>query len=226
MVTEKNPKEDLKFQYRRTLEISIVASLVFNICIFRALPEIPFGPDLERSQNLEIYVEDIPPTEQVRNLPPPPPRPSVPVPSESEDLPEDLTIESTDLALDLSELPPPPPPQESNIDDEYMFVPYDEPPVPIGGMAAILENLKYPEIAKKAGLEGSVVVGALIGIDGRTLQTRILRDSGTSLGFEKAAAAAVMQARWKPAKQRDRAVKVWISIPIRFKLVTPTQPTT
>jgi len=209
---------DLKLHHQQTLEWAVILSLTLHILLFRALPEFRLGSKISRSKAIQIEVADIPPTEQLRKIEPPPPRPSVPVPSENEDLPDDLTIETTDLSLDLSELPPPPPPREDNIDDHYVFVPYDEPPVPIGGMAAIRAHLKYPEIAKKAELEAKVVVGALIGVNGRTLKTRILKRSGMSVGFEKAAQSAVMQVRWKPAKQRERKVKVWISIPIHFQL--------
>jgi len=226
MVSQKNPKIDLKLHHRQTLEWALILSLSLHLFLFRALPDLRVGNKVARAKAIQIQVEEIPPTEQLRKLEPPPPRPSVPVPSEDEDVPDDLTIETTDLSLDLSELPPPPPLREDNINEHYVFVPYDEAPTPIGGMAAIRAHLKYPEIAKKAGLEAKVVVGALIGVDGRTLNTRILKGSGMSVGFEKAAQAAVMQVRWKPAKQRERPVKVWISIPIHFQLATPQKNAT
>jgi TonB family protein len=37
-------------------------------------------------------------------------------------------------------------------------------------------------------------------------------------GFSEAAAKAVKQVRFKPAKQRDQAIGVWIAIPINFRL--------
>ncbi len=217
MYPVKASEADLKLKYKATLEVSIIASLVLHIILFRAFPGFEMNATNVTEKAIIIEVEDIPVTEQVRNIPPPPARPVVPVPSESEDIPEDLTIESTNLNLDLSELPPPPPPGD-NVDDGYVFVPYDQAPVPIGGMLAINAFLRYPEIARKAGMEGTVIVAALVSTSGRTLKTTILQDSGTLVGFEKAAQAAVMQVEWKPAKQRDRAVKVWISVPIRFKL--------
>jgi len=39
------------------------------------------------------------------------------------------------------------------------------------------------------------------------------------MGFSEAAQKAVMLVKWKPAKQRDRAVKVWVSVPVRFQLI-------
>ncbi|RMD92283.1 MAG: energy transducer TonB [Calditrichaeota bacterium] len=216
MARKKNPKADLKAQYRKTMEIAIIISLVFHLFIFHGLPEFRATPIELKPKSIEIKVEDIPQTQQ-KVLPPPPARPSVPIPTESEEVPEDLTIESTELNWDLSQLPPPPPPKE-DIDQGYVFVPYDEPPRPIGGMAAIRKHLHYPEIARKLGIEGIVVVGVLIDENGNPIKTQVLKDSGYKLGFEEAAQAAVMSVKWIPAKQRDRKVKVWVSIPIRFRL--------
>ncbi|MFQ6112465.1 MAG: energy transducer TonB, partial [bacterium] len=125
--------------------------------------------------------------------------------------------ESTEL--DLTEIPPPPtPPMDEGIEGGYVFIPYDEPPVPIGGYAAIKRNLVYPDLARKAGVEGTVIVGVLIDERGNTIKTQVLKPSGLNIGFEKAAQEALINVKWKPAKQRDRAVKVWVSIPIRFSL--------
>jgi protein TonB len=98
-----------------------------------------------------------------------------------------------------------------------MFIPHDEPPVPIGGFAAIHKNLIYPDIAQRAGIEGKVVVNAKIGIDGTVKYTRIMK----SIGFEqcdKAAADAIKSVKWKPAKQRDLPVEVWIAVTVTFQL--------
>lgn len=211
----KTPEADLKQKYQKTLEVALIFSLLIHFGLFHALPEFGAGFKEIKAKPIEIQVEDIPQTEQFK-LPPPPPRPSVPIPTESEDVPEDVTIESTEL--DLSELPPPPPLPDRGIEEGYVFIPYDEPPSPIGGMAAIKKNLKYPELARKAGIEGTVIVGVLIDEKGNPIKTQVLKGAGIDIGFEEAAAAAVMSVKWKPAKQRDRAVKVWVSIPIHFAL--------
>ncbi|MFQ5754243.1 MAG: energy transducer TonB, partial [bacterium] len=158
----KKPEVKLKINYRRTFELALIVSLLLHLGFFHMLPEFEIVTSEIKSKPIEIKVEDIPQTEQVRNLPSPPARPTMPIPTESEDIPEDVTIESTELQLDLSKIPPPPPPPEDEgIEERYVFVPYDEPPYPIGGYAAIQKNLKYPEIARKAGIEGLVIIGIL-----------------------------------------------------------------
>lgn len=222
MTRQKNPEANLKLQYRKAIELSVVAALVFTIILFHATPDWDMGPKKIEAADVEIKVEDIPQTEQIKKAPPPP-RVAVPIPTESEEIPEDLTIETTEL--DISEIPPPPPPpDEQSMYDSYVFIPYDEPPVPVGGLGAIRENLRYPKIAQQAGIEAKVIVGALIDERGNVVKTQILNDSGFSMGFEEAAQNAVMSVKWKPAKQRDNPVKVWVSVPIRFSLAKSAGP--
>jgi TonB family protein len=97
------------------------------------------------------------------------------------------------------------------------FVPYDIPPLPIGGETAIAKNIRYPELAKKAGIEGTVIVQAKIGIDGHVEETKILKGIPNT-GLDKAAEEAIKQVKFHPAKQRDKEVAVWVSLPVRFKL--------
>jgi protein TonB len=217
-MARKTLQDELKRNYRKTFELALVVSLFLHLILFQGLRGVEMQERPPVPKAIQIEVEDIPITQQFHR-PPPPPRPSVPIPTESEEVPEDVTIESTEL--DLSQLPPPPPPPESmgeDIEAGYVFVPYDEAPQLIGGMESIKRNLVYPELARKAGVEGLVVVGVLIDERGRPVKTQILKASGARIGFEEAATAAVMKTRWIPAKQRDRAVKVWVSIPVRFRL--------
>ena len=211
---KKTPRADLKRSYRKTFELATIGALLLHLVMFYGFREIYFEEEVVSTDVPEIKVEEIPQTEQIKR-PPPPARPAVPIPSESEDIPEDLTIESTEL--DLSELPPPPPPPSADDASAGIFVAYDEPPEPIGGFAAIQRNLKYPEIARKAGIEGTVFVEAIIDEKGTVIQTAIVKSLGHS-GLDEAAIAAIRAVKWKPAKQRDKAVKVRISIPVKFRL--------
>jgi len=210
---KKRPEVDLKAKYRKTFELALGIVLLLFIVLFYGFRQIGLEEKVVRGEVPEIKVEDIPQTEQIKR-PPPPARPVIPIPSESEDIPDDETIETTEL--DLSELPPPPPPPAED-ESAIIFVAYDEPPEPIGGFAAIQRNLKYPEIARKAGIEGTVFVEAIIDEKGNVIKTRVVKSLGHS-GCDEAAIAAIRAVKWKPAKQRDKPVKVRISIPVRFRL--------
>jgi TonB family protein len=111
---------------------------------------------------------------------------------------------------------PPPPP--SPRDEDVIFVAYDKPPQPIGGFAAIQQNLVYPEIARRAGIEGTVIVHAQIGVNGEVVNTRILKSLGENNGCDEAAVAAIKAVKWQPAKAKGQPVSVWVSIPVKFKL--------
>ena len=74
---------------------------------------------------------------------------------------------------------------------------------------------EYPERARVHGLEGTVVVQALVGKDGRVLETRIAKSDPN---FDQAAEEAVRKYTFKPAKSEGEPVAVWVAVPIRFKL--------
>jgi protein TonB len=215
MAIRKNPKISLKLKYRRTIEFTLVLSLAALIFVFQAWKRIERQVETVEKVDIKIEVNEVPQTEQQKRAPAPQ-RPSVPIESEDEDIPEDATIETTEI--DLNELPPPPPPPKEEVDEStQIFVAYDEPPAPIGGFAAIQKNLVYPEIARKAGVEGRVVVNVLIDEKGTVRDTKILKSLGNN-GCDEAAIAAIKSVKWKPAKQRDKPVKVWVGIPVVFML--------
>ena len=76
---------------------------------------------------------------------------------------------------------------------------------------------KYPEIAQEAGIEGTVVVQVFVDDRGRVKDTVILKGIPNT-GLDEAATLAIRAVRFRPAKQRERAVGVWISIPVNFRL--------
>jgi len=210
----KKPEVSLKLKYRKNIELGLVVCLAILVGMFQASKRADRKVEVQNKVDLKFEVEEIPQTEQVKR-PPAPQRPSIPIESEDEDIPEDATIEMTEINLD--ELPPPPPPPEEESGETPIFVAYDEAPQPIGGFPAIQKNLVYPEIARKAGVEGRVYVNVLIDEQGNVIDTKILKSLGNN-GCDEAAVAAIRKVKWKPAKQRDKPVKVWVGIPVVFKL--------
>jgi TonB family protein len=74
----------------------------------------------------------------------------------------------------------------------------------------------YPYPAEKAGIQGTTVVKSLVNIDGNIIITKILKTSRCSY-LDLAALICAMKARFSPAMQRDKAVKVWVSRPYKFE---------
>lgn len=91
------------------------------------------------------------------------------------------------------------------------FVSVEEQPVLIES-----KTPDYPSIARSAGIEGTVVVRALVGKDGRVKDTII--GSSVSEILDDAAMAAARQFVFKPAIQNKNPVAVWVAIPFTFSI--------
>ena len=100
-------------------------------------------------------------------------------------------------------------------ESEY-FVAVEEMPSIVGGLKSIQDKIVYPEIAKRAGIEGKVYVQAFIDENGNVVSAKILK--GIGAGCDEAALNAVKETKFTPGKQRGKPVKTQVSIPIMFKL--------
>ncbi len=79
------------------------------------------------------------------------------------------------------------------------------------------QNVKYPEIARRAGVEGKVFVQFVVGTDGRVGQVSIAKGIGAGCD-EEAMRVVKLMPKWTPGKQNGRAVLVQVIVPIIFKL--------
>jgi len=89
-------------------------------------------------------------------------------------------------------------------------------PKPIGGIRAIQEGIRYPEIAKRAGIEGRVYVKAYIDSTGIVTKAEIIR--GIGVGCDEAAMVAIKNVKFKPGIHDGKPVNVQVTVPIMFKL--------
>jgi periplasmic protein TonB len=213
----KNSIADLRLKYKKTFEISLIIALALMIVAFKFFPDVSSG-GLELDATQELFtVEDIQQTKQ-ENRPPPPPKPPIPIEAPSDDVLEDIEIGDTEIDLTQEmEAPPPPPKEEKKIEEEpTYFVAVEEMPEPIGGIKAIQEKIKYPEIAKRAGVEGRVYILAFVDETGTVTKAQVLK--GIGAGCDEEALKAVQNTKFKPGKQRGKPVRVQVSIPVIFKL--------
>ena len=197
----------LKEQYSTVTRIGAMLAFLLGLLSFYGLQR--FEPDVDIENEGQIIIEniEIPETQQFET-PPPPARPSIPIESEDEDLADDLTIEETDLDnFDAWDAPPPPP-----SGPQFKFIPYDDPPRPITPIKPV-----YPDIAQEAGIEGQVLIQCFIDKSGRVKETIVIKGIPNT-GLNESAVTALRKTRFRPAKQRETPVGVWITIPINFKL--------
>lgn len=92
----------------------------------------------------------------------------------------------------------------------------DKMPTPEKDIYSISENIKYPEIAKEAGIEGKVFVKAMIDETGKVVETKIVRS--VSKECDMAAIEAIKKTKWIPAEKDGETVSAEVTIPILFKL--------
>ena len=105
------------------------------------------------------------------------------------------------------------PPEEL---DGEVFVVVEDPPELIGGMEALLQEVQYPELAKKEGIEGRVFVQFVVDERGTPRNVKVTRGVHEALDAE--AVRVVRQMEFKPGQQRGQAVNVKMSLPVTFKL--------
>jgi len=200
--------KDHKRMYGVYLRVGIFSSIVLFIVLFSFVPYAEPKP-YELKKEIVTMVEEISAQMEKFEEPPPTERPKVAVEAETDIAEEEAveTIAATEFQEDLIRTIPTGP--------EIEIVPYykvEVKPQPIS-----IPTPQYPELARKAGIEGNTVVKALVDIDGSIADVKVLKSSGNQM-LDQAALVAARNAKFTPAKQRDKYVRVWVSIPIRFKL--------
>lgn len=213
-IDRKKPKSDLRKYYTVFLEIGLVAVLLIFIVAMKVEFTSDRG-DIDLTEEQEVVeMEEIVQTEQ-QEKPPPPPRPQVPV-----EVPNDEIIEDQDIDLDADmnlddPLDMPPPPEEEEEEEDF-FVAVEQMPELKGGLGALQKKINYPERARKAGIEGRVVVQFIVTENGKVEDPKVIRGIGG--GCDEEALRVVKQAEFEPGQQRGQPVRVQYSLPIIFRL--------
>jgi len=209
---------DHKKNYNLHFQIGLIISLSIFLVVFNLTIKSDAQTMIMLELPEEIMMEEVVQTKQVIT-PPPPPRPPIPI-----EVPNDEVIDDDIVALDLEfdldgpmDLPPPPPPV-NNFDEDEIFIVVEQPPVLIGGIGSVQQRIKYPELARNAGIEGRVVIQFVVTATGEISNPKVVRGIGG--GCDEAALEALAYAKFQPGFQRGRPVNVSYSLPITFTLNT------
>ena len=211
-----NPKANMRLRARKWFEVSLIFAIILILGFFMAFQKFEAKKTDFVKVDTRVEMEDIPETEQ-SNIPPPPKMPTVPVESEDEDLMDDITIELTEI-MDFKTFTPPPPPPVVEDEDIPVFLPMEQQPKIIGGWEQLQQLIKYPQIARIAGIEGKVTINVLVNEKGEPVKCEVLQSNLGNTGCNEAAIEAIMQLRFKPATMRNRPVKFWMAIPVKFQI--------
>ncbi len=228
MEIKKSEKANLENKKLLFLEIGLVISLGITLFAFEWTSKETNVSTLADDTSIAIEEEIIPITQETP--PPPPAAPKIPVLSDQIDIVDDEIELEDDLFLTLEDDP--------NLGVEIMdyveveeevveeeAIPFqlvEEKPSFDGGDANkfskwVNSRLVYPEIAKENGVQGRVTLQFTVEKDGSVTKVKVLRGVDPSLDKE-AVRVVSMSPKWKPGKQRDRAVPVTYTFPVIFQL--------
>lgn len=108
---------------------------------------------------------------------------------------------------------------EQNSDNVFIVV--EEPPTFPGGKDAynkhLLTNLKYPEQARRQGIEGKVALSFVVNTEGKLQDIQVIQGIGAGCDAE-AVRMLLMSPDWIPGKQRGRLVNTRMNLRVTFKL--------
>jgi protein TonB len=197
----------LQSGYNKILERSFIISIVIISLIFYLFPVFEVGTKLMAELPNVIEPIKIPPTKHPEKINKPD-KPQIPVQSEDDELLDHVDIDFLEMKKNwfIEDIKAP----VDDTTEEYPFYAVSKKPAPIKKVKPV-----YPEIAQKAGVEGIVVVEVLIGTDGKVVEAKIFKSIPM---LDHAALEAARMFLFSPGEQRDRRVKVRMTIPFSFSL--------
>ncbi len=205
---------------RKIMRFAIIGAVILHVILFLIqVPEIV--AEAGEIKKTKVYV-----VQQVRFKPPPPKQQQdipkqrskkVPIPDPTPDEPEpirlpeeidqpEIDMPDTDIIFGIPEGPPPAEP---------------EGPIRVGGDVAPPVKItapppQYTEIARKARVQGVVIVEAIIDKQGNVTNVKILKS--LPMGLDTAAADAVKKWRFEPATLNGKPVAVIYNLTVNFRL--------
>jgi periplasmic protein TonB len=223
MELKKTVKADLENKKRVFLQIGIIVALMLVWMAFEWKQYERSVVDLGTLDVEIIEEEEIPITRQETPPPPPPPEPSTELVIVDDDveIDEEFMIDTEATVFTEVQEFTPIIVEEEEVEEETIFtIVEDEPEFP-GGPSALMQylqsNLKYPTMAREAGIQGTVFVTFVVERDGSITDVRILRGVGGGLD-EEAVRVVRNMPKWKAGRQRGQSVRVQFNLPIRFVL--------
>ena len=224
MEIKKSEKANLENKKLLFVEIGLVISLAITLFAFEWTSKETNVANLDDTTQVVLEEEIIPITQETP--PPPPAAPKIPILSDQIDIVDDEIELDDDMFMNLED--------DASLGVEIMdyveveeeeAIPFqlvEEKPSFQGGDANqfskwVNQRLVYPEIAKENGVQGRVTLQFTVEKDGSVTKVKVLR--GVDPSLDKEAVRVVSQSpKWKPGKQRDRAVPVTYTFPVIFQL--------
>ena len=225
MEEKKSPKANLENKKLMFMQIGMIISLLIAWLAFehKSYDKREIDPSLLRQTEV-VEEEMVEITKQEEQKPQP-----VEVPKQTTQLEivqDDVEVEDIEINADVDqneviEEYVPVEVEEEEVQEQEIFQIVEEMPAYPGGDAKLMEyvakNIKYPQIARETGIQGRVFVGFVVEPDGSVSNVKVLRGIGGGCD-EEAMRVVKSMPKWKPGKQRGKAVRVSYMLPVNFKL--------
>jgi len=225
MEEKKSPKANLENKKLMFMQIGMIISLLIAWMAFehKSYDKREIDPSL---LNREVVVDEemVEITKQEEQKPQP-----VEMPKQTTQLEiveDDVEVEDIEINAEVDQQEVieeyvPVEVEEEEVVEQEIFQIVEEMPTYPGGEGKLMEyvakNIKYPQIARETGIQGRVFVGFVVEPDGSVSNVKVLRGIGGGCD-EEAMRVVKSMPKWKPGKQRGKAVRVSYMLPVNFKL--------
>jgi len=228
MEIKKSPQASLENKRLLFAEIGLIVALLIVFAGFETSTRV---------QATASLIDDTKPLEEddILSIPldTPPPAPEIPLlpllSDEIEIVDDNVTVdidfqslEDSDVPVDIKDYMNKEVIEEEVEEETYFVFNVEEKPTFNGGDANeftkwVNSRLQYPQIAQEMQIQGKVILQFTIEKDGSLQNVKVLSTPDESLSKE-AVRIVSGSPKWKPGKQRDRAVKVTYTFPVLFQL--------
>ena len=173
-----------------------------------------------------LIEEEVEIQQTTQETPPPPPPPVVQEVEVLNVVEDDVETESIEISTEDNKeevvIAAPVEAPEEEEEEEVVFVVVESMPEFPGGQQALFkylgDNVKYPVIAQENGIQGRVICQFVVNKDGSIVDVEVVRSGGDPSLDKEAVRVIKSMPKWKPGKQRGKAVRVKYTVPVNFKL--------
>lgn len=227
MEAKKTPKADLENKKGLFLEIGMVGILLVALVAFNIKSYDKEVAEFSQRTVMDEIEEAV--IQTAEDTPPPPPPEQPEITTELTIVEDDAVIENELGIVDMGdnanqaqeEFTPVQVEEEVVEQEEEIFVFVEENPSFPGGEEALYsflrDNIKYPQLARENNITGKVFVQFVVEKDGSISNAKVMRDIGGGCGQEALRVVKAMP-KWKPGKQRGKAVRAQFNLPVSFNL--------
>ena len=225
MEEKKSPKANLENKKLMFIQIGLIISLVLAWAVFEMKSYDKREIDESLIRSTEVLDEEmVEITKQEEPKPQPVEMPKTT--TQLEIVEDDVEVEDIEINAEMDqnevieEYVAPEIEEEEVVEQEIFQIVEEMPSFPGGEqklMEYVVKNVKYPQIAKETGIKGRVFVSFVVEPDGSVSNVKVLRGIGGGCD-EEAMRVVKSLPKWKPGKQRGKAVRVSYMLPVNFQL--------